>query len=121
MPKRALRPCTTPGCPSLVKGGPCATHRKKRDHARGNAGKRGYGAAWRVKRDRIIARDPICMICHKAPSTDADHKVPRAQGGSDDDSNLQGACHPCHSSKTVRSDGGFGRPVQPTTTAVRCF
>jgi 5-methylcytosine-specific restriction protein A len=104
-----------------VKRGRCAVHRRASDHARGNAGARGYDAAWRRKRAIVIARDPVCTICHQRPSTDADHIVPRAQGGSDALENLRGACHACHSQKTVRTDGGFGRPVVPTTQHVRNF
>jgi 5-methylcytosine-specific restriction protein A len=61
----------------------------------------------------ILARDPYCRIgdvCDGgARSVDVDHIVPRRAGGSDDPSNLQGACHACHSRKTARADGGFGR------------
>ena len=38
-------------------------------------------------------------------STTADHVVDRADGGSDDDDNLQGVCTGCHSSKTARTRG----------------
>ncbi|MCZ6609557.1 MAG: HNH endonuclease signature motif containing protein [Alphaproteobacteria bacterium] len=32
----------------------------------------------------------------------------RPDGGSDDPSNLQGMCRPCHSRKTATEDGGWG-------------
>ena len=72
----------------------------------------GYGAGWHQLRLRVLARDPWCKLCEKegrvAVSTDADHIVPRSEGGSDKMSNLQGACHSCHSRKTATLDGGFG-------------
>ena len=57
----------------------------------------------------VLERDPICRGCGRAPSVHVDHVLPRAQGGTDDPSNLQGLCTPCHSRKTVTQDGGFGR------------
>lgn len=39
-----------------------------------------------------------CVYCG-APATDVDHIRPRSRGGTDDDSNLTSACHPCNMSK----------------------
>jgi 5-methylcytosine-specific restriction protein A len=68
---------------------------------------------WRALRVEVMRRDPICRICGAKPSRHADHIVPRARGGSDDVSNLQGVCHSCHSRKTAAHDGGFGNPAGP--------
>ena len=57
----------------------------------------------------MLHRDPICKLCNRAPLTDADHILPRSRGGEDTLENLQGLCHTCHSRKTVREDGGWGR------------
>jgi 5-methylcytosine-specific restriction endonuclease McrA len=43
------------------------------------------------------------------PSTQADHKVPRAAGGDDSMENLQGGCDHCHSYKTAVFDSAFAR------------
>lgn len=51
-------------------------------------------------RARILARDPICKHCGQRPSTIADHITPVAEGGSDDETNGQGLCAPCHDLKT---------------------
>ncbi|MEM8619842.1 MAG: HNH endonuclease signature motif containing protein [Actinomycetota bacterium] len=59
-------------------------------------------------RRRILERDPICAACHQRPSTIADHIVPVAEGGGDDESNGQGLCDPCHDVKT-RSEIDRGR------------
>jgi hypothetical protein len=45
----------------------------------------------------------------RAVSTDVDHIVPREQGGSDHEDNLQGACHECHSWKTATQDSKFAK------------
>jgi len=62
----------------------------------------------------IILRDPVCTApgCYKL-STDADHIIARAKGGTDDDENLRGMCHGHHSRKTILEDGGFGRQPGP--------
>jgi 5-methylcytosine-specific restriction endonuclease McrA len=53
----------------------------------------------------ILARDPLCKIAvlcdGTALSTEADHIIPLSRGGDDGMSNLQGACHRCHSHKTA--------------------
>lgn len=63
----------------------------------------------------VLARDPVCMICHRVASTVADHIVPHK--GSwilfCDLTNLQGICDACHSIKTSKEDGGWGRPLAP--------
>ena len=50
-------------------------------------------------RRAILQRDPVCP-CGR-PSTQADHIVPVAEGGSDDESNGQGLCRSCHDTKTA--------------------
>jgi 5-methylcytosine-specific restriction protein A len=80
------------------------------DAARPTATGRGYDAEWRRLRVEILVRDPVCKLCHVRPSEHVDHRVPLAAGGTTDPDNLQALCAPCHRRKTVREDGGFGRP-----------
>jgi 5-methylcytosine-specific restriction protein A len=66
-------------------------------------------AVWRGKhglRAKVLAmaENAICCICHRAPSTVADHIVPH-KGDRKlffDLKNLQGACKPCHDAKSAR-------------------
>jgi 5-methylcytosine-specific restriction protein A len=60
-------------------------------------------------RAEILRRDPVCVCtgwCGRhpgrctAPSSIADHIVPHAEHGTDDLSNGQGLCSPCHDVKT---------------------
>ena len=65
------------------------------------------GRAWMVKRHRVaLAHDYRCAMCGAVwlSSRDhIDHKIPREQGGSNDESNLQPLCDkPCHADKTAR-------------------
>lgn len=100
------RPCTFPGCPTLVGSGRCVDHQPRR----ASASERGYGAAWRRKRAAHLRREPLCRECagenRVTEATDVDHIISRARGGSEDDSNLQSLCHSHHSRKTAREDGG---------------
>jgi 5-methylcytosine-specific restriction protein A len=79
------------------------------DRLRPSARERGYGTDWVLLRAIILKRDPICKHCGQAKSKHVDHILSRKRGGTDDPSNLQGLCWSCHSRKTVREDGGWGR------------
>lgn len=70
---------------------------------------RASSAAHRAWRQAILTRDPICRCrackhhtgpCHQ-PSTEADHVIPHASGGSTTLDNGQGLCAPCHAQKTA--------------------
>ena len=111
MPPRAKRPCRQPMCPATTKDpkGYCDKHAHlasgwaKPD--RGTAEQRGYGAAWKVIRAAVAKRDRfLCVPClaagKPAPMHSIDHKVPRFEGGSDDESNLWALCKACHTEKT---------------------
>lgn len=127
MPERVNRPCTYPGCATLVKLGRCAKHaraaRIESDHRRPTARARGYGDEWRKLRASILRKEPLCRACREAGvkpipiASDVDHIIPRDAGGSDDPSNLQPLCKPCHSAKTAREDGGFGNDKRPRNEA----
>lgn len=77
----------------------------KPDSQRGNRHERGYGYAWEQLRERIMLRDHgLCQPCkdngHVTRADQVDHKTPKAHGGTDDESNLQAICTPCHRAKT---------------------
>ena len=56
----------------------------------------------------VLAEEPLCRMClameppRYTPSTIADHIKPKAEGGTDDRENYQGACDPCSKAKTAR-------------------
>ncbi len=72
-------------------------------------GRRGPTRRSRADRARILHRDPVCRCsgcpactahgCTR-PSTEDDHVVPVAEGGSDYLSNRRGICSPCHAVKS---------------------
>ena len=75
---------------------------------RGSRHERGYGDDWYRLVQRIRARD--CDLCQECIRTGhvplgtysaVDHKVPRSEGGTDDDGNLEVICKPHHTAKTA--------------------
>lgn len=62
---------------------------------------------WRMIREVVLRRQPVCAHCWIAPATDVDHVDGDAWNNSP--VNLVGLCRPCHSRKTALFDGGFGR------------
>jgi 5-methylcytosine-specific restriction endonuclease McrA len=63
-----------------------------------------------MTRKAVLARDPICKVCDQALSTEADHIVPREDGGAGHDlRNLQGICSPCHWVKSGAENARRGR------------
>jgi 5-methylcytosine-specific restriction protein A len=67
--------------------------------------KRGWAGV--KDRERIRARDcGLCQQCRRDGKTTighpVDHIVPLWKGGSDDDSNKETLCTPCHDAKTAR-------------------
>lgn len=63
------------------------------------------GRAWMAKRQRVaLAHGYLCAGCGltwRSHHDQIDHRIPREQGGSNDESNLQPLCLPCHQAKTA--------------------
>ena len=107
VPKKPKRPCKYNGCPNLTdhKSGYCDEHRKPMQRhyehfARGYNHRERYGGAWKKIRDRYIKAYPLCEKClaeKKATmATLVHHKIPLANGGTNDESNLMSLCVSCH-------------------------
>jgi 5-methylcytosine-specific restriction enzyme A len=73
---------------------------------------RGYGFAWQKLRLVILERD--CYLCQCAecakrqvplPANEVDHILPKAQGGTDDESNLRAVNTECHKRLTIAQKG----------------
>ena len=85
----------------------------KGDSSRGSRHERGYGWEWEKLRAKILDRDEgLCQPCIEKGRTNladqVDHRTPKSQGGTDDESNLQSICTPCHDEKTRREMRGGG-------------
>lgn len=109
MPRhRAPKVCGEPGC---INDQPCPIHTPTPW-----AGSHSSGFPPAIRR-RILQRDPTCRCtscpacgpvgCTR-PSTQADHRIPRAHGGPNTLANGQGLCTNCHDHKT-KAEAAEGR------------
>jgi 5-methylcytosine-specific restriction protein A len=109
MPSRLKPPCSNPGCDQTK---PCPDHGRD-NRVRGSARQRGYGKRHEDRfRRGVLDAQPVCVVCRKAPATEADH-WPRsrqqleAEGlDADDPQYGRGLCKPCHSTETARHQPG---------------
>ncbi|EJW0352583.1 HNH endonuclease [Escherichia coli] len=112
MPAAIPRACRKRGCAGTTtdRSGYCEQHRNEgwQQHQRGQSRhQRGYGRKWDVLRAEVLARDKHLCQNHKrngeiAAATTVDHIIAKANGGTDDPSNLEALCWPCHRAKTAR-------------------
>ena len=105
MPKTLCAKCNQ----IAAKGNRCAKHPPaKQPHGWNHTEsrhKRGYGTAWYKLRARILRRDDnLCQPCKQAglyrEAKQVDHIINKAQGGTDEEHNLQSICISCHKYKT---------------------
>lgn len=72
-------------------------------------------STWRRIRASQLSRHPLCETCGESgivqPATVVDHRNGDAYDNSS--GNLASLCASCHSRKTARQDGGYGRPKRP--------
>lgn len=79
---------------------------------RGSRHSRGYGREWEQLRARVLVRDAgLCQPCkrrgHITPGCRiVDHRIPKAWGGTDAESNCQAICEACHRAKTQAESQG---------------
>ena len=110
MPSLPPKPCTAPRCYKMAsKGGRCEDHQPEPWlSSKGKSpDERGYGYQWKKTRLKALIRDAhLCKICSKAGiitvATDVDHIIPKAKGGTNELTNLQSLCNPCHKQKTTK-------------------
>lgn len=66
--------------------------------------KRKRGRAGMKDRAQVLAEEPCCRLCltqgKQVKAAEVDHIVPLARGGSDERSNKQALCKPCHATKS---------------------
>jgi 5-methylcytosine-specific restriction protein A len=114
MPKSPPRPCTKPGCGRLVHDGSgrCEAHPKPAWSKPETATKRTTGRKLQTMRAQLFTANPLCVMCEAegrvTEATQRDHIVPLAEGGADDESNVQGLCRECHDIKS-KEESARGR------------
>jgi len=84
---------------------------------RADAPKRLSGRAGVERRARWLTANPLCVAClalipaRVTAGTQLDHTVSLADGGADDESNLQTLCETCHAKKSLADKGFKYRPT----------
>ena len=113
MPRSALKPCTYPGCSTLVEHGRCKKHPPT--FSRDPEVKQLYNSQrWRTLRTRQLASEPWCRLCLVkslyTAATEVDHITPH-RGDADMffAGPFQSLCESCHSRKTAE-EIGLSRP-----------
>lgn len=92
-----MPPCLDCGTPSTSTR--CTRCTRQRERRRGSSTARGYTSQW-----QRTARQHYGQPCHWCgrPADTADHLVPKAKGGTDDEANIVPACRSCNSSRRDR-------------------
>lgn len=107
MPFAALKPCSYPGCQSLVSHGYCESHKQPEISYHDPRSQRLYGTKrWQRIRRMQLVKQSFCEECLRAniyePATDVDHVIPhRGDEKLFWSSPLQSLCKICHSRKTA--------------------
>lgn len=120
---RANKVCSASGCPNIVvrdsKRTRCGDCERKAEQGRGSAHARGYGGPGHARfRAQVLARDPICTLCRRAPAAEADHyplsrrELVRQHLNPNDPKHGRGLCHDCHSGETADHQPGGWHATQ---------
>ena len=125
MPHKPKRPCSHSGCPALVEIGTgfCPKHQKEENQryarTRPTSAQKGYGSKWQTYRKWYLGNHPYCINANNPDmpncdviATEIDHIIP-SKGPDDpnhwDPNNHRPMCKRCHSSKTAKKDGRWGK------------
>lgn len=112
MPMAPLKPCPAPRCPNLVRSGRCPDHQVDTSLGWRGDTQRIRGRRLQRLRRELFEREPLCRPCRNAGrtvlATIRDHIIPLAEGGTDDDTNIQPVCQDCSDVKT-REEAMRGR------------
>ncbi len=105
MPDRPPTLCAAPGCAVLVPFGRCADHqieRKPWQHDRPSRHDRGLGSEHDRLRKIVMVEEETCWLCGLPglPDDEADHVIPRLEGGPTTRENLRRAHRECHKRRT---------------------
>ena len=115
-----MKQCAAPSCTAIAEQAKpyCESHRDYvAVHAKAMrdscSWSRYYGlAVWKKLRRQVLSRDPVCVLCNRAPATECDHITAHKGNwflfcGGLNMENLQGLCSPCHSRKTATEDSAW--------------
>jgi 5-methylcytosine-specific restriction protein A len=117
MPYKPQHPCAHPGCAALTATRFCPIHAKADAHnyeryQRDPATRKRYGRSWAKVRAAFLASHPLCEFCERdgkiTPAALVHHRIPLAEGGTNDVRNLCALCDSCHSAHHARDGSRWG-------------
>lgn len=99
----------------LVERGRCADCEAAAEARRGSSSARGYTSRGHAAfRRAVLARDPVCVACHRAYATVADHyplsrrELQAQRLNPNDPAHGRGLCASCHGKETaLHQPGGW--------------
>lgn len=121
MPRQPKKPCSYPGCPELVDGRYCEAHQKESHqtynrYERDPESNKRYGRQWRRIRQLYLHQNPLCEQCQAegrlTAGQEVHHILPLGRGGTNDFTNLQTLCKPCHSKQSILDGDRFPKGVE---------
>jgi len=84
-----------------------------------------YGAAWQRQRAATLRAEPLCRMClasgRTVAATVVDHITPLADGGTNEQANLQPLCKRCHDSVKTPSDMAARRASDRSEVSIKCL
>ena len=103
--------CAMPGCSMLVTRGRCVKHAIPTAQGWTQDTGRIRGRELQRLRMQLFRDEPFCRVCVQAGqrtvATIRDHIIPRTEGGTEDDNNIQPMCESCHQVK-IREESKRG-------------
>ena len=116
---KAKKPCSFPGCPSLVDKGYCEQHKKQREN-RGTAHQRGYTYKWAQYSKRFLSKpeNTFCKLQLEGCNNIAQcvDNIIAVNGANDPnfwhEDNDQPACLHCNTIKGKRTIKGESKPFE---------
>jgi 5-methylcytosine-specific restriction endonuclease McrA len=91
------RPCIQCGQPAVKGGSRCQAH----GGSPFSGTRLRYERLPNAMRNRVLARDRVCVECGSGLRLEVDHTTPEYQGGQHTMANLRVLCHVCHARKTA--------------------
>ena len=96
--------CSFKGCPVITDKSRCQAHERSTQYGwgtkHGQNAHRIRGPELQTLRAILFSKYPMCQACGERPSVIRDHKVPIAEGGTEDESNIWALCQECSDAKT---------------------
>ena len=117
--RRPAHPCSEPGCADLARAGEsrCKAHEKLRQreydaHRRPERHAFYHSREWRALSRLVLKEQPYCACGAKTRQADHILSIKARPDLALDRGNVVARCRPCHSRKTAKEDGRWGKSAE---------